>query len=689
MYSEHFDDEPTYGTANGLCTACPHLCAYTAYVKDNKISKLIANTTHPSTKGSLCARGYSFSKMAYDPQRLTSPKRRAQNGEYEDISWEDAFGEIGQKLADISKGYGAQTFAAFHTNEPTAAFFATRLMYALGSPNSFGDAACYEPSKLAGYAQVLGEGITGWDVDAKSCAALLVLGTSETGMSPAQVKQVQDAHDAGAHVVVASAIRDNIAVHADEWLAVPSGCELAVLLGLANVLVSEGLYDEKFVKANVEGFDELKEAVAQYTSAWVEQTCGVNSSDVSRLAHVFAEAKPACAIVADGAFAAGLPNSGETARMVAIVNTLLGVWNQKGGALLYRAITPGELPEDLAVARPEGELLGSQSCPLAPEGVGAASYVLANKLANAGFFFGVDPVLDGGNSRVMADAVSSMALSVVIDTRMSETAKNAMYVLPAAAQLEFAGLPAFIDAPVPVVAFSDQVVDPAEGTKPVDAIVQGIAQAAGIGDKFTASVDDYAMALLDGTGLDMASLRQAGSVTRAGDTFAYGELPELATKSGKFELTSATVAGAGLSAVPSWADPRPNTQGQSVVLFTMSSPAQTGAATAACPGLAAIASAYKLWRVWVNPSDAAAAGIESYDKVLVNTASGAQEGTALVTDRVMEGAIALVRGFDGTVDDDSGETKTSAAVLADEGFEAGYGSPLTTAVAATITKAGN
>ena len=688
VYSDHFEDAPTYGTANGLCTACPHLCAYTAYVKDNKISKLIANTTHPSTKGSLCARGYSFSKMAYDPARLTTPKRRTANGEYEDVSWEDAYREIGQKIKDVTGQFGIGRLAAFHTNEPTAAFYATRLMYALGSVNSFGDPSYYEPSKRAGYAAVLGEGITGWDVDSDRCKALLVLGTGANGMSPAQVKQVQDAHDAGAQVIVASPVRDNIAVHADEWLAVPAGSELALVLGMCNVLIDKKLYDEKFVSTSVEGFDDFKQAVAQYTPAWVEETCGVSNADVVRLAHMLADAKPACCVAADGAFTNGLANSGEACRAVACLNTLLGAWNQPGGALLYKSITPGELPDELKLDAPEGEQPAAQTYPMAPAGIGAGYAALAEKLVSAGLFFGVDPVLDGGNSRTMAEAVESLALSVVVDTRMSETAKHAMYVLPAAAQLEFVGLPAFIDAPVPVVAFSDAVVDPAEGTKPVNVIVEGIAEQAGVADKFTASLDDYANALLDGTGLALADLRQAGSTSLASDTFSFGELPELKTPSGKFELTSEACKGAGLGAAPTWIDPTANTQGSNLSMVSVASPAQSNGATAACPGLASIATAYKLWRVWVNPTDAAAAGVENYDKVLVSTAGGTQQGTALVTDRVMAGTIALTRGFDGSVDDATGETKTSAAALADGGFEAVYGTPLTTYVTASISKAG-
>ena len=688
VYSDHFDDAPTYGTANGLCTACPHLCAYTAYVKDNKISKLIANTTHPSTKGSLCARGYSFSKMAYDPERLTTPKRRNAKGEYEDVSWEDVYREVGQKLKDAAGQFGAGKLAAFHTNEPTAAFYATRLMYALGSPNSFGDPAYYEPSKRAGYAAVLGEGSTGWDVDAQRCKALLVFGTGANGMSPAQVKQVQNAHDAGAYVIVASPVRDNIAVHADEWLAIPAGAELALVLGMCNVLVDKKLVDEKFVKANVAGYDDFKAAVAQYTPAWVEQTTGVSNADVMRLAHLFADAKPACAVAADGAFAGGLANSGETCRAIACLNTLLGVWNQPGGALLYRTITPGQLPDELRLDVPDVALPNAQTYPLAPAGIGAGYAALADKSLNVGLFFGVDPVLDGGNSRTMAEAIESLTLSVVVDTRMSETAKHAMYVLPAAAQLEFVGLPAFIDAPVPVVAFSDAVVDPAEGTKPVNVIVEGIAQQAGVADKFTASLDDYANALLDGTGLALADLRQAGSTSRMGDTFEFGTLPELNTPSGKFELTSEACKGAGLGAAPTWVDPTANAQGSNLSLVSVASPAQTNGATAACPGLSAIATAYKLWRVWINPADAAAAGVENYDAVLVSTAGGTQQGTALVTNRVMAGTIALARGFDGSVDQATGETKTSTAALADSGFEAAYGTPLTTYVTASISKAG-
>ena len=676
-------DELDTWSANGLCSACPNLCSYAAYVNDSKVGKLIANGAHPNTRGSLCARGYAASKTAYAPDRLTEPQRRDASGNFAAVSWDDALSAIGSSFAQAAER-NAASVAAIHGVEPTAAFYSARLMAALGSANVYTDPASADASKLAGYAQVIGA--TGWAADAAKTKMMLVLGEDPTGMSPAETAQLKAAKDAGATVVYAGPVLTGASVLATEWVPVAQGAQLALVLALCNRLVAEDAYDADFVAANAAGFDAFAEGVAAYTPQWAEDVAGVPAATVVRLASQLADAAPA-ALVADGGLgASGLANSGELARAVCALNTLLGCWNQPGGALLNRTVAAADLG-DLALETPTAACSAAELYPLAAPGVGSAVAAVESGELGALLLVDSDIAGDGGSASKIAQALGKIGCVVALDWRMSDTAKLADWVLPVAAPLEFEGMPAFIDAPTPVVAFGDQAIEPAvEGPRGVSSVIEGIADAAGVGAAFEAGLEAFAEAELAGTGITLAALRKNGTLAVPNSGFSYG-VYDLATPSGSFELASDACAAAGLTAAPGWVAPDLYLDDEHVNVMVLSLPTQTGTATAAVPGLAAVADAYDLGRLWINAAQAAKLGVADADTVEIMTSDGRQaRGRVMVTERVVPGLIVVPAGFS-AADAESGRA-VNAAELASDTLEKGYGAPVTRSVTAVVKKAG-
>lgn len=676
-------DELDTWSANGLCSACPNLCSYAAYVNDSKVGKLIANGAHPNTRGSLCARGYAASKTAYAPDRLTEPQRRDASGNFTAVSWDDALSAIGGSFAQAAER-DAASVAAIHGVEPTAAFYSDRLMAALGSANVYTDPASVDASKLAGYAQVIGA--TGWAADASKTKMMLVLGEDPTGMSPAETAQLKAAKDAGASVVYAGPVLTGASVLATEWVPVTQGAQLALVLALCNRLVADGSYDADFVAQNTTGFETFAEGVATYTPQWAEDVAGVPASTVVRLVRQLSDAAPAALVVDGGLGASGLANSGELARAVCALNTLLGCWNQPGGALLYRANNPSDLG-DLALEAPAAACSAAELYPLALPGIGSA--VAAVESGELGALLLVDSDLagDGGSASKIAQALEKIGCVVALDWRMSDTAKLADWVLPVAAPLEFEGMPAFIDAPTPVVAFGDQAIDPVvEGPRSVSSVIEGIANAAGVGAAFEAGLEAFAEAELAGTGISLAALRTNGTLALPNSAFSYG-VYDLATPSGSFELASDAYAAAGLSAAPGWVSPELYLDDEHVNVMVLSLPTQTGTASAAVPGLAAVADDYDLGRLWLNAAQAAKLGIADADVVEITTSDGRQaRGRVMVTERVVPGLIVVPAGF--SAEDAESGRAVSAAGLASDTLEKGYGAPVTRSVTAVVKKAG-
>ena len=132
---------------------------------------------------------------------------------------------------------------------------------------------------------------------------------------------------------------------ADEWFAIKPGTDMAFFLAIAHVLVSENLYDQKFVAEKTHGFDELRAHVQKYTPEWAAKETEIPAKDIRRLARSLAAAAPA-AMVYPGRRSSDYKDSTQIRRSYAIVNALLGNWDKKGGLILPKKIKTGSLSYD-------------------------------------------------------------------------------------------------------------------------------------------------------------------------------------------------------------------------------------------------------------------------------------------------------------------------------------------------------
>ncbi|WP_418243239.1 molybdopterin-dependent oxidoreductase, partial [Ellagibacter isourolithinifaciens] len=88
-------------TAYSLCNSCSSKCGFKGYVVDGKLTKMIGEPGHPHCEGTLCGRAYGYASIAYSEDRLTDPLKKNAKGEFEKISWDQAYSEIAEKVKSI------------------------------------------------------------------------------------------------------------------------------------------------------------------------------------------------------------------------------------------------------------------------------------------------------------------------------------------------------------------------------------------------------------------------------------------------------------------------------------------------------------------------------------------------------------------------------------------------------------
>ena len=486
-YADEPENDQGSWSAYTMCNACSSKCGYKAYVKRGRLSKLIPSEHDANARGKICARGYGYPSFVYSEDRLTDPLKKNDKGEFEAISWEQAYQEIGEKVKAIIDANGPEALALVQDPRPSGAFYTKRFLDALGSPNYYTHGAACNLSKASGFAQVIGAG--DFQSDIPNAKMIMYIGRSVAdAIRPSHLQDLQTAHENGAKIVMVDPRCNNSTVFADEWLPINPGTDLAFILAMCNVLIRDGIYDKDYVAENVEGFDEFAAGIADHTPLWAEGVCGISAETIERLAHEFAQAAPAASIDAGwrGGFGNQYANSGETARALVIFNTLLGCWNKEGGALLTSGVSAGKLDETKfpPVPKVEAKKAGSEEYPLASAGMGvnihAASLAKEGKIKGM-FFYNSNMVAGYSNPAYMQECLDALELCVVVDVQMSETALCADYVLPECSYLERLEIPVFNGGKVPSVSLRDKVLDVIHpNTLPVDQIFSGLAEACGV-----------------------------------------------------------------------------------------------------------------------------------------------------------------------------------------------------------------
>ncbi len=679
------------------CNACSNQCGFTAYVVNGKLGKLIGDSSHPSSQGRLCARGYGYSQIVYSEDRLTDPLRKTEDGEFEAVSWDDALAEIAERIGAIVDEYGPESVALIHDPRPTGTYYTKRFMDALGSPNVYTHTAAHNLSKVSGLEQVIGTGE--YHSDVENSQMTLFIGRSYADeVRPSMLAEVKRAHEAGTKIVVVDPRANAMTKFADEWIPVNPGTELAFVLAMANVIVKGKLYDATYIEEQAEGFDTWAEALASYTPSWAESITGIEAGTIERLALEMAQAAPAASIEADwyGSSSCSYVNSGETARAIACFNTLLGCWNQEGGALILPSVAPGELDEATfpTLTEPEGSKVGAQDYPLASADMGVAQAALKaakDQTIKAMIFYDANVAADYANAEDMAEALESLELCVSIDVQLTETCQLADYVLPECSYLEATELPDFVSAKVPCVTMRNQVIDRIHSeTRTCDEIFTDLAEACELSRAFPFTMEELAEAQLATLGLSVDGLAAAGTVAFSDQEFAYGDAISWNTPSGKIQFTSEACEAAGYTASPTWVEPAEMPTIVKMRLIGGNQPIQSHRQTANIAELAEITDKYDLTRVWINTDVAEELGISDGDEVVV--ANDYHEGNvrAKVTQRINPTAVYLPSYYGCTVPE---QTNACGVGLRQTDYvafrlEPGYGGACTQEATVTVKKAG-
>jgi formate dehydrogenase alpha subunit len=454
------EKERTYGgttttTVDTVCPFCGCGCSLCLEVKDNHLVRARPDARSPVNHGTLCVRGAYGYDFVHSPERLTMPLVKT-NGNLQPASWEEALDRVATEFKRIKENYGADSLAILGSSKCTNEenYLLQRLARGVvGTNNIDNGSRLYSSASRVGLGGSIGfPGTTNSLDELEQSGVILVIGADPVTSAPAVGNAIKRAaRYKGAKLLLVDPRPTKLAPFAHLWLRPGLGTDVALINGLIRVIANEGLFDQESIARSTDNFTELAGSLQKYTPECVEEMTGVARQDIQLAARIFAGAKRASIIYGNGI----TQQATGTDSVVALANMamLTGNIGRWGGGIfaLQRennaqgACDMGSLPDflpgyqgiDDAQARKSFEERWKVSLPTSAGLTALEMIEQAQEGKVRGMLImGENPALSFPSPSSVKKALASLDFLAVIDIFLSETAKLAAVVLPAASFAE-------------------------------------------------------------------------------------------------------------------------------------------------------------------------------------------------------------------------------------------------------------
>ena len=481
-----------------LCEMCVNKCAAIARVEEGVVTKLDPNPMFPKSKNMLCARGNAGLQALYDPDRLKSPMIRdgeKGSGKFKKVTWDEAYEYIKVKMLHIldEEKDNRSTFL-FCAGEGMAEHTFKQFYEAFGSANWLNHASICLQTVSSGYGVTIGA-YPQADLDNAEYIIMAGANRAEAIVTPDTMDGFKRTKGRGAKLICVDPRFTNTAAKADKWLGINPGTDLAFVLALTYVALTEKLYDKAYVEKYFAGFDDYESHIikSKYTPEWAAKITGIKAKDIYEIAREFMAHAPK-AVYYPGRRSTFAKNDFQLRRAMAIFQGLGGGIDAKGGLIFGSKIKlkghEGLLPmydraQSRAVTKKKdakkGEA-GYDDCAVVSGGgswLGWRNRFLEGKMpykVRGMFCYKHNPMMNMPNSARTAEMLKQMELVVCIDTMPSDTVMYADVVLPECTYLERTDPVKTFGGVEPSIAVRNKVIEPMYDTKPVIEILRGLTE---------------------------------------------------------------------------------------------------------------------------------------------------------------------------------------------------------------------
>jgi len=457
------------------CILCSINCGLKVRTDGQRhFSRILGDKHHPVSKGYVCEKAQRLDYYQNGADRLTSPMRRTATGEYEAVEWDTAIREISARMNTVRDTFGGDKILYFggggQGNHLGGAYVEAWLK-SLGVKYRSNALAQEKTGEFWVAGKMFGVGVHG---DFENCEVGVFLGKNpwqSHGFARARVVIGELARDPQRCLIVIDPRRSETAQRADIHLAVKPGTDAWLMAALAATLVQEDWVRHEWLAQHTTGFEEIYPVLKNLQIGEFSEICGIDESQIHEVAKRIAEADSVSFFEDLGV-------------QMSVHSTLVSYLQRLVWLTTGHYGRPG-------TANPFVPFLSLGKASKGQVGGGGSRVARVSPVAGAKIITGLIPcnvipeeiltdhpdryralIIQSGNpvhsladSQRMREAIRSLEFSVVIDVAMTETARQADYVLPSSSQFEKAEATFFnLEFPDNVFHLRQPLFEPLPGT---------------------------------------------------------------------------------------------------------------------------------------------------------------------------------------------------------------------------------
>lgn len=424
------------------CILCSRNCGLKVEINHGKFVKIQGDEQHPVSKGYICQKAARLEYYQNHDDRLKYPLKRQSDGSFKKISWNDALTEIAEKLNIIRNQYSGNAFAFVGgggQGNHWGGIYSRQLLSAMDSRFIYTALAQEKTGDIWVNGRLFGNQLCHTTEDIEHADYILFIGTNPYqahGIVNARntLKEIQK--DEKRTMVVIDPRFTETAKMADIHLQLKPGTDAFLMSAMLSIIVREELHDKEFLAEHCTGFEALEKELLAIDAEDYAKRADVEFELVQKVARDFAAAENACVRID-----LGIQHTLHTTLngyLEKILYLITGNFGKKGGNNLHTLLIPLVSDTD---ERKKGNRTAKHK--MFPIGGLYPPNILPDEINHSGedriravWVDSSNPVLTFADTNAYISAFEKLDLLVVVDVAMTETARMADYVLPAASQFE-------------------------------------------------------------------------------------------------------------------------------------------------------------------------------------------------------------------------------------------------------------
>ena len=318
--------------SHGCTLDCADCCKFNVYVKNDDIIKIEGDKEHPYTKGFICKKGLAHLKRLNHSKRIYKPLIKI-NDKWKEIEFDEAINIMVKKLSYYKSKFGSKSVLYYeqYGNGTVLKSIGEKFFNFYGGVSLSKGGPCWSAG-IAAQKLDFGDSRSHSLEDMLNSKNIFVWGKNPANTTIHTMQMIKRAKKKGSKIIVIDPIETATAKLADKYIKIKANGDKALALAMGQIIIKNKLYDEKYIKLYVNGFEEYKSYILSLNIKDLSKECGVDISTIEELVKLYCQ-KYSTILLGFGM--QKYKNGGMTIRLIDALGAITGQIGFSGGGVNY------------------------------------------------------------------------------------------------------------------------------------------------------------------------------------------------------------------------------------------------------------------------------------------------------------------------------------------------------------------